>query len=59
MSTTPTIASIRADKMLDKLIEKNGQIDRLSTAVHKLTKWAGVEISELIDEGYLEEGDVA
>lgn len=59
MSDGQPIASIRADKVLDKLIEKNARIDRLSTAVHKLTKWAGVEISELIDEGYLEEGDMA
>lgn len=34
------------------------QIERLQFAVSKMSKWSGVEIGELIDEGYLKEGDM-
>lgn len=34
------------------------RIERLQSAVRKLASWQGVDISELIDEGYLEEGDL-
>lgn len=39
--------------------DNEGRIERLIYAIHKLTKWSGVDISELIDDGYLEEGDMA
>lgn len=35
-----------------------GQIDRLQTAVHKLTKWQGLSIQDLIDEELLQEKDM-
>lgn len=34
------------------------QIERLQFAVSKLCKWSGVEIVDLVDEGYLKEGDM-
>lgn len=44
------------------LLEAIGDIaqraKRMSVAIHKLSKWSGVDISELVDEGYLEEGDM-
>lgn len=33
-------------------------IERLQAVIHKMSKWSGVEVIELIEEGYLEEGDV-
>lgn len=35
------------------------RLDRLSHAVHKLAGWSGNDISGLIEQGYLEEGDLA
>lgn len=34
------------------------QIERLQFALSKCASWAGVDLQELIDEGYLEEGDI-
>lgn len=34
------------------------RIARLVHAINKLSKWAGVDIGELIEHGYLEEGDM-
>lgn len=33
-------------------------IDRLQRVVLKMSGWSGVDVSELVDEGYLEEGDM-
>lgn len=35
-----------------------GRIARLSHTVDKLAGWSGNDISELIEEGFLEEGDL-
>lgn len=34
------------------------QIERLIAVIYKLASWNGTDISELLDEGYLEEGDL-
>lgn len=34
------------------------QVERLQNTIHKLSKWQGIDISELIEEEYLEEGDM-
>lgn len=34
------------------------RIDRMVTTIHKLSKISGIDISELIEEGYLENGDL-
>jgi hypothetical protein len=31
---------------------------RLVNTIYKLAHWSGTDISDLIDEGYLEEGDL-
>ena len=36
----------------------DARINRLIATVHKLAKWNGTDISELVEEGYLEEGDL-
>jgi hypothetical protein len=33
-------------------------IDRLQTALDKTSDWAGVDLQELIDEGYINEDDI-
>lgn len=34
------------------------KIARLQHALSKCAQWAGVDLQELIDEGYLQEGDI-
>lgn len=34
------------------------KIDRLQHAVRKLAQWQGYDIGDLIEDGYLEEGDL-
>ena len=34
------------------------QIERLQTALRKCAQWAGVDISELIEAGYIQEDDI-
>lgn len=36
----------------------SGRIERLVNVVYKLAGWNGVDISELIEDGLLEEGDL-
>lgn len=38
--------------------EIDRRIRRLSDALRMVAKWAGVDIAELIDEGYLESEDL-
>lgn len=38
--------------------ENQARIARLTQTIYKLSGWAGTDISELIEEGYLEEGDL-
>jgi len=40
------------------MIIEEERFNRIVTALHKLSKISGVDISELIEEGYLEEGDL-
>ena len=35
-----------------------GVIDRLQVALDKTSDWAGVDLQELIDEGYIQEDDI-
>lgn len=34
------------------------RLNRLIETIYKLSGWNGTDISELIEEGYLEEGDL-
>jgi hypothetical protein len=36
----------------------DARINRLILTVRKLAQWHGADISELIEEGYLQEGDL-
>lgn len=40
------------------IVGLENQIERLQKLVYKLADWHGVDISELIEEGYLEEDDL-
>ncbi|WP_346921916.1 hypothetical protein [Glutamicibacter creatinolyticus] len=42
--------------LLDPKVQ--GRLERLSNTVDKLADWSGKDISELVEEGYLEEGDL-
>lgn len=39
--------------------ENEDRIERLSNAVRKLAGWSGNDISDLIEDGLLEEGDLS
>lgn len=34
------------------------QIERLQFVIHKMSKWSGIEVSDLYEDGYLNEGDM-
>lgn len=38
--------------------DNDARIERLISAIYKLSSWAGCDISELVEQGYLEEGDL-
>ena len=38
--------------------DNDARIERLISTIYKLSSWSGNDISELIEEGYLEEGDL-
>ena len=40
------------------IVELENQIERLQKVVYMLAGWHGVDISELIEEGYLEKDDL-
>ena len=40
------------------MIDDDARLERLIGTIYKLSSWSGNDISELIEEGYLEEGDL-
>lgn len=38
--------------------DTDDQISRLQDTIRKLSKWSGVDVTLMIDEGYLLEGDM-
>ncbi|MGO2860635.1 MAG: hypothetical protein ACTIC1_05725 [Brevibacterium sp.] len=44
-----------ADDWYKELLAQNA---RLQFAVSKLSKWSGIEVSDLYEDGYLNEGDM-
>lgn len=40
------------------IVELENQIERLQKVVYKLAGWAGADIGDLIEDGYLEEDDL-
>lgn len=55
-SRGPQAACLQGGKQLSPDEER---IERLSAVVRKLASWNGTDISELIEIGMLEEGDLA
>lgn len=39
--------------------EDHARIERLSYTVHKLAGWLGYDVAELIENAFIEEGDLA
>ena len=54
-STSKTRSSALADDWYKELLAQNA---RLQFAVSKLSKWSGIEVSDLYEDGYLNEGDM-
>lgn len=50
------------EERLNATVEAYGALSartrRLQFAVHKLSKWSGVEIADLYEDDYLQEGDM-
>lgn len=44
-----------ADDWHRELLAQNA---RLQFVVHKMSKWSGIEIADLYEDGYLEQGDM-
>lgn len=40
------------------MTEQEEMVERLRFAIHKMSKWSGVEVVDLIEEDYLKEGDM-
>lgn len=63
----PAPATVRPGGLTDTLItvaatavqeHYAARLERLTHTVHKLSRWAGYDIAELIEDGDLEEGDL-
>lgn len=48
----------RTDAVLDELTKKNKKIERLQFTTRMLAGHIGYDISELVEDGFLENGDM-